>query len=146
MLLPVTCLVLTQRTTCVLRRRYVPEGASVLIIKPEWSSLIFAGCKTLEIRSFATKHRGTTHVCESGSRFLCGQFDLWDCEGPLTEARWEQLRQYHLVPGSRSYGASTFAWSLRSVTRLRYRVPCARTTQVIFVRYASACNARWFAM
>ena len=119
------------------------EDAAALIIKPYWADKIFHGGKTKEIRNTPAHHRGDTYVAVSGSMFLLGYFDLYDCEGPLTEERWAELRPQHLVPGKRPYGASTYAWSVRSARLLRYRVPCARSTQVKWVRYASVCNASW---
>tara|TARA_B110000046_G_C12635805_1_gene250607 strand:+ start:83 stop:442 length:360 start_codon:yes stop_codon:yes gene_type:complete len=113
----------------------------VLLIKPVWSNKIFAADeskrKTLEIRSRPITHRGRVYVCESGSSFITGMFELFDCEGPLSEERWNELRNEHKVTGSRFYGASTYAWSLRKPFRLS-AIPCAHTSQVGFIiwRYA----------
>ena len=130
-------------TRAWLRRRYVPLNAPVLIVKPEWSRRIFDYGKTIEVRSTRTYKRGTVYVTESGSYFIVGKMEIWECEGPLSEARWEELRPLHQVRGKRMYGASTFAWYLRSASRVATCVPCARTTQVIWVRYAPVCNALW---
>ena len=105
--------------------------------------MIFHGGKTLEIRSTVCHHRGDTYVLESGSWFILGVVELWDCEGPLTRERWEELRPLHKVKGERYYGTSTYAWSFRCARVLPYRVPCAHTTQVKWVRYASVCNVSW---
>ena len=134
------------RATCVPRRLYVPSNARVLIIRPAWSQLILEGHKTVEVRGMPTDHRGLVWVSESGSRFLQGVFELWACEGPLSQKRWEQLRSQHLVSGERAYGASTYAWFLRRARRLSYPVPCARSTQVTWVRYRALGDARWRAV
>jgi hypothetical protein len=104
---------------------------------------ILQGEKTIEVRGKGTEHRGVTWVSPSGSRFIAGSFDLVACEGPLSKAEWEELRPYHRVQGPRLYGESTYAWMLSNATRARYCVPCARTTQVTWVRYAAASNACW---
>ena len=101
---------------------------------PCWSKKIFHGSKTVEIRGQPTAHRGSTWVCETGSFFISGTFDLYECEGPLTVARWEELRCRHLVGGARYYGERTYAWHLRNAQRVSL-IPCGHTTQVIWIRY-----------
>ena len=110
------CYVCVTRLAVLLlgRRVLIAQDSKVLLIKPCWSNKIFAADeserKTLEIRSKPVKHRGRVYVCESGSFFITGMFDLVDCEGPLSEERWNELRNEHKVPGSRYYGPSTYAW------------------------------------
>ena len=118
----------------MLRYVRVPHGAKVLLVLPFWSNKIFHLGKTVEIRSTATNHRGVTWVCESGSWFITGRFDLYECEGPLSQARWEELRTRHMVAGDRYYGANTYAWHLRRAQRVS-AIPCAHYSQVVWVIY-----------
>ena len=123
------------------RHVHIAQDSKVLLIKPFWSNKIFAADeserKTLEIRSTPVTHRGRVYVCESGSYFITGMFELTDCEGPLSEERWNQLRNEHKVPGSRAYGASTYAWSARKPCRLS-AIPCAHSSQVKFIIWRHA--------
>ena len=114
----------------------VPDGAKCLLVLPFWSNKIFHCGKTIEIRSKPTHYRGVVWVVESGSWFISGKFDLYDCEGPLSEARWEELRSRHLVAGKRYYGTSTYAYSLRDARRVT-GIPCAHTTEVTWVIWRS---------
>ena len=122
----------------------LPARAKVLIIKPHWSAKIFEGDKIIEIRGDWTHHRGDTYVSESGSRFITGVFELWACEGPLTQERWEELRCFHRVVGGLPY-ESTYAWHVRRARRVAHPVPCGRTTQQKWVTYTPVGNARWYA-
>ena len=106
------------------------------MVKPYWSRKIFRRKKTVEIRGKPTEHRGTVWVCESGSFFITGKFDLYECEGPLSETRWAELRSRHLVNGERFYGARTYAWYLRCARRVTH-IPCVHTSQVTWVKWRS---------
>ena len=78
------------------------------------------------------------YVTDSGSDAISGAFQLVSCEGPLSRKRWEELRELHLVPGERFYGASTYAWHLCNPAPMHEHVPLLRQQgQVVWIQYRS---------
>ena len=88
--------------------------------------------KSIETRSFATEKRGQIFVIESGSTFVTGVFDLFECEGPVSEERWNGTRCWHKVPGTRPYPA-TYLWHLRAARRIEPVLASRRRGQVTWV-------------
>jgi hypothetical protein len=104
-----------------------------LSIRQPWVELILAGRKTIEVRTWSTKHRGTlwlhagkrvdVHACrvhhlspdslDVGA--LVGVAELVDCIA-FDAATWEALRPTHLnlVEFDREY----FGWVLRAARRV----------------------------
>jgi hypothetical protein len=103
------------------------------MVQRTWSRKIKAGLKTVEIRA-SRASIGAAYIMESGSFFITCYIYIGACEGPLSEERWEELRQHHLVPGGRLYGESTYAWFLIGIQPIT-GVPCGHTTQVTWVTY-----------
>ena len=103
------------------------------MIKPFWAAQIKAGTKTIEVKHCRAKC-GPAFIIECGSYFITCGMTIWWCEGPLSEERWEELRDQHCVSGPRLYGATTFAWHVRDVEP-RMCVPCDHTTQQTWVIY-----------
>jgi hypothetical protein len=103
-----------------------------LSIRQPWAELILQGVKTVEVRSWPTKHRGRLWihagkriekaVCEHYSvrpgelatGALVGWCDLHDCI-QFDAATWAELQPRHLNLGA--FSPPLFAWFLRSPQR-----------------------------
>ena len=104
-----------------------------LSIRQPWVELILLGRKTIEVRSWATRHRGPlwlhagmTRERKLLQRFrlnekqltfgaLVGRCELTDCI-EFTPATWEQWRDRHHNPGPLS--GTLYAWLLENPTRI----------------------------
>ena len=71
-------------------------------------------------------------MIESGSPFVTGVFQLWDCEGPVSEERWDATRAEHKVPGKRPY-QETYLWHLRDAQRIELVRASRKPGQVTWV-------------
>ena len=102
-------------------RGRVPRGASILIIKEPWISLILQGRKSLEIRGRAmtSKDGERIYLAQSGGGgAVLGSAVFETCMGPLTASQWTESRVQHCVDGAkRPYGRHTFAWLLSTPER-----------------------------
>ena len=101
-----------------------------LSIRQPWVNLILNRKKTIEVRSWSTRHRGTLwlHAAKHVDERLCdsfgfqsraltrgalvGRVELYGCM-EFTAASWEELRSEHLNPGP--YEPGRFGWKLRDV-------------------------------
>ena len=104
-----------------------------LSIRQPWVELILSGRKTIEVRSWATRHRGVLWLhagkhpdAEALSRFdfkaadltfgaLIGTCELSDCIQFSVDS-WESWRKKHLNPGSLE--RPLYAWVLENPTRI----------------------------
>lgn len=104
-----------------------------LSIRQPWVELILNGTKTVEVRTWPTRHRGCLwihagrtiegHECRRlgihPSKLLTGALvghcDLLDCV-PFTPGSWEVLRPAHLNAGP--YIPKSFAWMLANPRRV----------------------------
>ncbi|MGH9823010.1 MAG: ASCH domain-containing protein [Blastocatellia bacterium] len=104
-----------------------------LSIRQPWTELILQGRKTIEVRTWPTKHRGRL-LLHAAARpdsaalkafglnrgefvygALVGECELYECS-EFTESTWESLRQHHLNLGAFTRGQ--YAWLLRSSSRI----------------------------
>jgi hypothetical protein len=92
----------------------------ILFVEPYWINKILDGGKCIEIRpTRIRKHVGKRiRLAAIGRREIWGSVDLVGCsDEPLTAEGWEDLREYHQVPGPLHYGPITFAWYLNDPMR-----------------------------
>jgi ASCH domain-containing protein len=111
-------------------------NAFALSVRQPWAELILLCRKTVEIRTWETKHRGRIWLhagrhmdAKLDHRFgldnlsrgaFVGFVDLVSIE-PLDAVRWEQWRARHLDPGD--YRPGFFGWNLDAPCRLRTPLP-----------------------
>ena len=107
-----------------------------LSVRQPWATLISRGLKTVEIRSWSTRHRGPLLIHASRTvdeaamrRFglrdlplgaLVGQVELVDVR-PFTADSWNLLAEEHLDPGR--FQAGLYAWLLERPRSLDAPVP-----------------------
>lgn len=107
-----------------------------LSIRQPWAELILQGSKTIEVRTWATGHRGELWLHagikpdrKALDRFnlaakdlsfgaLVGRSELYDCVEFTTET-WERWRIYHLNEGPLE--RRRYAWFLRNPIRIHPR-------------------------
>lgn len=96
-----------------------------LSIKQPYASLILAGRKTLEIRSWTTMTRGTIAVCSAKAPDKAGELRM-DCTGPLGMwLGWVDLVNVfpfepHMAPEACiPFRAGLYAWELKNPVRLQ---------------------------
>jgi len=100
-----------------------------LIIRSPWIDHILAGRKTWEIRSKATKVRGTIALIRGGSGLVVGKAELVDSLGPFTFEQLRNRQDKHAVPGAdlllftRRYKDRAYAWVLDMVVAFERPVP-----------------------
>lgn len=100
-----------------------------LIIRSPWIDHILAGRKTWEIRSKATKVRGTIALIRGGSGLVVGQAELVDSLGPFTFGQLGNRQDMHavpeadLVPFMRRYKDQAHAWVLDRVVAFEQPIP-----------------------
>lgn len=108
-------------------RGHVPKGASILIIKEPWISLILDGRKSLEIRGQqCCKPAGERiYLAQSGGGgIVLGSAKFQVCMGPLTGSEWQATSARHCVAGKKlPYGCSTHAWQFDMPERFETPVP-----------------------
>ena len=103
----------------------------VLSIRQPWASLIVQGPKTIEVRSWSTKHRGRLWIhagrtldkdavrrfslepSEMARGAVVGVCELVSCEA-FDESTWESEYERHLNAGP--FYPPKFAWLLRSAS------------------------------
>lgn len=101
-------------------------SAPVLSVRQPWASYLVSGLKTVELRSWSTRHRGWLwiHAAKKldveavkllelcGDDFsrggLVGLAKLVDCVPFASEEEWLRLRGEHLSPGY--YSGMCFGW------------------------------------
>ena len=103
-----------------------------LSIRQPWAELILRGEKTIEVRSWPTRHRGELWL-HAGAHVdarllqafgmtrqdvvfgaLVGVCEIYDCV-ELSAGTWEKWRAQHRVPGALT--EKHFAWMLRKAVR-----------------------------
>jgi hypothetical protein len=109
-----------------------------LSFRQPWAELILQGCKTMDLRTYNTHHRGplAIHASKTVERDACQEQgldpDALDRGGvvgvaelvdvvPLTEADYEEHRDEHLA--GRSYREGMYGWVLADPQRLPQVVP-----------------------
>ena len=92
-----------------------------------WYNKIVSGEKTLEIRHFPIMSLvgERVYLCVSGSFAVTASCVIESSEGPLSLARWAELRQDHCVQGPPRY-KSSYAWKLCDVKLLKRPIPICR--------------------
>jgi hypothetical protein len=86
-----------------------------LSVRAPWASLIADGKKTIEVRSWPTRHRGPLVICQSGGGGAVALVDVIDCR-PFTV---DDDAASGGVWSSGLMRDGAFAWVLRRVSRLR---------------------------
>ena len=104
-----------------------------LSIRQPWTELILQGRKTIEVRTWATQHRGELwlhagmhHEAKVIRRFnflpsdlafgaLVGKCELYDCL-EFSDKTWDQWRPQHLNEGPLK--GRQYAWFLRNSVRI----------------------------
>ena len=111
-------------SACMLSRTralVVPRGASILIIREPWIGLILDGHKTLEIRGTKCNKSEGHHIylaLSGGGGVIVGAVTFVACHGPLSRSEYTARAEEHCVAGDAlPYGASTYAWEVRSPVR-----------------------------
>ena len=91
----------------------------ILTIQPGWLERILRGEKSMEIRGQGCPSKVGRQIwlCASESGEVTGKAIVVD-QRKLSTGEWESMRPQHLVPGVRSYGASTHGWMLAEVQRI----------------------------
>jgi ASCH domain len=101
-------------------------SAPVLSVRQPWASYLVSGLKTVELRSWSTRHRGWLWI-HAGKKLdleamkllqlrgddfsrggLVGLAKLEDCMPFVSEEHWLSLRGEHLSPGC--YSGMCFGW------------------------------------
>jgi hypothetical protein len=106
------------------------DGAveSGLIIRPNPLERILSGSKDWEMRSVATKKRGTIALIRQGAKAIIGVADIVDCLGPLSKEEIVCNAPRHGIEESRfddpEVAKWRFAYVLENVRRLSAPVPC----------------------
>ena len=106
---------------------------AALSIRQPWAELILQGRKTIEVRTWATQHRGELWLHAGAVRdgralrrfdlpaadltvgALIGKCELYDCI-EFSAATWDLWRTKHLNDGSHKKGQ--YAWLLRDPRRI----------------------------
>ena len=109
-----------------------------LSIRQPWAELIIQGCKTIELRTWTTHHRGrlAVHAAQTVAETACqvhgldpttlprgallGTVEVVEVT-PLDEALWEDLRQQHLGLGP--FPGPRYGWRLADPQRLPQPIP-----------------------
>ncbi|GAB4547132.1 MAG: hypothetical protein Kow0063_41740 [Anaerolineae bacterium] len=109
-----------------------------LSFRQPWAELILQGRKTIDLRTWATRHRGriAIHASQKVDREICaaygldpasltlgalvGTVDVVDIL-PLDDERWEALRDQHMKPGP--FPGDLLGWRLDTPRRLPRPVP-----------------------
>ena len=95
-------------------------GDRILILREEWLERILSGQKDLEIRGHRLREGDAWLGCRSN---IFGKARLGVAAKIATEQAWAALRSRHLVAGAGLPYKTTWGLPLRSVTRLRAKVP-----------------------
>lgn len=108
-----------------------------LTFRQPWADLILGGCKSIEIRSWTTKHRGQLIVHagktidKADARRLGVEVGITGAYlgavsimkvSQMNEEQWDELRSAHLTAGPWP-GEKTYAWHLSNP--LRFDAPVA---------------------
>ena len=108
-----------------------------LIIREEPLARILSGAKTWEMRSGATKVRGTVALIQKGSKAIFGVADIVDSRGPFSRLEMLESVQFHGIvaerlddPGVANY---RFSWVLKNVRRLPRQINYIHKGGVTFV-------------
>jgi len=110
---------------------------TAISIRQPWVELILQGYKTIEVRSWATQHRGelwlhaglrpdrralerfNLSASELSFGALVGRCDIYDCI-EFNEEAWHSLRNQHLNDGQ--FIRPLYAWLLRNPIRIAPKV------------------------
>ena len=95
-------------------------GDRILVLREEWLERILSGEKDLEIRGRRLREGDVWLGCRSN---ILGKARLGSATKIATKQAWAALRSRHLVAGAGLPYKTTWGLPLRSVTRLRAKVP-----------------------
>lgn len=115
-------------------------SAPVLSVRQPWASYLVSGLKTVELRSWSTRHRGWLWI-HAGKKLdleavkllqLCGDdfsrgglvglAKLEDCVPFASEEDWLRLRGEHLSPGC--YPGMCFGWRFSDSLAIDQIIEC----------------------
>lgn len=105
----------------------VPEGAPILVVKPEWLCLILDGDKTWEIRSTSCRKKAGTVVYFSASKtgLICGRATFVKSRPIESTEAWKHGRRFHRCGDGDPPYKTCHAWEFREAVRMQevpYRV------------------------
>jgi ASCH domain len=96
-----------------------------LIIDTPWINYLLEGKKTWEMRSTATKIRGTIYLVKKGSGLIVGTANVVDSLGPFSEQELFQNIDKHCIPKEKipSILKWCYAWVLEDIKALDKPIP-----------------------
>ena len=116
----------------------IPLGSPILVIKPEWLSLIMCGKKTIEIRASACRKEPGTRIYLSPSKTatVVGVATFIRSIGPMDEIEWCDLRTEHLSEAQRPY-PKTHGWCFSNVELFTHPIPyLVKRGSIVWRKYA----------
>lgn len=106
-----------------------------LFTRQPWANLIVNGRRRVMVKNWDFPYRGPFLIhsawrinaseCERLSvdtkprQAFVGGAELVETERVLTDSRWRELSDYHLIDGSRPYGNDTYIYYLKNTRRLK---------------------------
>lgn len=124
-----------------------------LSIQQPWANLVVWGLKSIEIRTWSTRYRGSLLIHASQNvdkkalkRFpmqqqslgaVIGRVELVDVR-PFTEELWAESADAHLDSGA--YVSGLYAWFIADPVPLEHSVPCRGKPGLFEVNLEEGCE------